>query len=256
MAEHGNPADQTPASSQSVVDNYEKYLLHGRGAIIQKLRQLEKSRSLITAHFDGGKHSMLTAVVDVMPDKELVVLDYGADEKLNRKLLQASRVVFKTQHEGITAQFTVNRVQKAKRHGRPAFACPLPDSLLWVQRREFYRVRVPLGDPVHCEIAVPDEEPLRVPIIDISMGGVALNDTENVIDTEIGQNLPPCKLLLGEHGDALVTLTVRNIMPVQPDDPAAGHRIGCEFQDLAMDTSTTIQRYIHAVEALRRRVED
>ncbi len=255
MNESGAMSDEN-RSNQSVVDNYEKYLLHGRGAIIQKLRQLEKSRSLITAHFGGGRYSLLTAVLEVLPDKEVVVLDYGADEKINKKILEAGRIVFKTQHEGITAQFTVNRVQRAKRHGKTAFACPLPDSLLWVQRREFYRVRTPLGNPVHCEIRRGDEEPLRLRIIDISVGGVGLEDLENRLDVELGDMLPSCKLLLGEHGDALVNLEVRNLIPFNPDDEAAGRRIGCQIHDLSMDMNTIIQRYIHAVEALRRRVDD
>ncbi len=255
MAESGTMSEDSKAD-QAVVDNYEKYLLHGRGAIIQKLRQLAKARSLITAHFGGGRHSLLTAVLEVLPDKEVVVLDYGADEKLNRKILEADRIVFKTQHEGITAQFTIDRVQRAKRHGKTTFACALPESLLWVQRREFYRVRVPLGEPVFCEISQADGEPLSLPIIDISVGGVGLDDAENRLDTELDQSLPGCRLRLGEHGDALVNLVVRNFVPNNPDDPAAGRRIGCQIQNLAMDMNTIIQRYIHAVEALRRRVED
>ncbi len=255
MAESGTMSKDNK-TNPSVVDNYEKYLLHGRGAIIQKLRQLAKSHSLITAHFGGGQHSLLTAVLEVLPEKEVVVLDYGANEKINRKILEASRIVFKTQYEGITAQFTVDRVQRAKRHGKTTFACPLPESLLWVQRREFYRVRVPLGDPVFCEIPVGDEEPLSLRIIDISVGGVGLEDAENRLDVELEQHLPGCKLKLGEHGDALVNLEVRNFVPLNPDDPAAGRRIGCQIHDLAMDMNTIIQRYIHAVEALRRRVED
>ena len=249
-------SEDSTRANQSVVDNYEKYLLHGRGAIIQKLRQLAKSRSLITAHFGGGQHSLLTAVLEVLPEKDVVVLDYGADEKINKKILEAGRIVFKTQHEGITAQFTVDRVQRAKRHGKTAFACALPESLLWVQRREFYRVRVPLGDPVYCEIPRPDDEPLSLSIIDISVGGVGLNDAENRLEVELDQILPGCKLRLGEHGDALVNLVVRNLIPVNPDDTSAGRRVGCQIQDLAMDMNTIIQRYIHAVEALRRRVED
>ncbi len=247
--------ESTPAT-QSVVDNYEKYLLHGRGAIIQKLRQLEKARSLLTAHFGGGRHSLLTQVVEVMPDKEVVVLDYGADEKLNRKILEADRIVFKAQHEGITAQFTVDRLQRARRHGKTAFACPLPDSLLWVERREFYRVRVPLGDPVYCEIPQGDDEPLRLRIIDISVAGVGLHDPEFRLEAEIEHPLPGCRLLLGEHGTALVSLVVRNLIPDNPDDENGGRRVGCQIENLAMDMNTIIQRYIHAVEALRRRVDD
>jgi len=255
MTDTGTNKESIPAT-QSVVDNYERYLLYGRGAIIQKLRQLEKGRSLLTAHFGGGRYSLLTQVLEVMPDKEVVVLDYGADEKLNRKILEANRIVFKAQHAGITAQFTVDRIQRARRHGKTAFACPLPESLLWVERREFYRVRVPLGDPVYCEIPQDKGEPLHLQIIDISVAGVGLHDAEHLLEAEIEQSLPGCRLLLGEHGTALVSLVVRNFIPDHPDEQDGGRRVGCQFENLAMDMNTIIQRYIHTVEVLRRRVDD
>ncbi len=238
------------------IENYEQYLLHGRGAIIQKLRQLGKSKNMITAHFGGGQYSMLTVVIDVLPDRDLLVLDYGANETINKKLLDTNRVVFKTQHDGITAQFTATRLQRCKLHGKTAFACPIPEDLLWVQRREFYRVRIPLGENVTCTLVNGENESVTYKVLDISISGLCLHNTSNKIQFEVEQTFSNCKLNLANHGTEAVNLIVRNVIPIKQDDPSAGERVGCCFANLASDLSANIQRYIHTIDALTRRVDD
>lgn len=236
------------------IENMEQYVLHGRGTIIQKLRQLGKGKNMITAHFGGGKYSMLTVVVDVLPDRDLLVLDYGSNETINKKLIEAKRIVFKTQHEGITAQFTATQIQRAKLQGKTALACPIPENLLWVQRREYYRVRIPLGDTVTCELVNPQGEPISFNVMDISIGGMCLESTSNTIEFESDQTYLNCKLVMSSTGEGLVSVRVHNSIPIKHDAPEAGNRIGCSFIDLSMDTSTLIQRYIHNIDAMNRRI--
>lgn len=239
------------------IENTEKYLLHSRGEIIQKLKMLAKDHCLITAHFNAGQESLITAVIDVLREKELLALDYGSNENINQKLLKADRVVFKTQHNGITAQFSARSVIKAKLKGQPVFAVALPEDLLWVQRREYYRIRVPLGMPIECHYTDDEGETRTHRIIDISSGGVALADPDYAFDLEdaAGGVLHNCRITLPEHGDGLVSLEIRNQLPLNFDDPGAGQRIGCSFVSIGSDFEANIQRYIHYIEAQRKQLE-
>ena len=255
MSEEQSTSNRNNLERSDNIENYEQYLLYNKAAIVQKLRQLERGKNLITAHFGGGKHSFLTAVVDVLPDKDILVLDYSSDEKMNKELMKADRAVFKTQHLGITAQFTCTSFQKAKRYGKTAIACTLPDSLLWVQRREFYRVKVPLSDTVTCEIHTEGEN-FSYPVLDISIGGIALHDAqEEGIEFESGQLYHGCKLVLGTHAEGVISLEVRNILPFTNKNNDNGRRIGCTFLDIGMDINTKIQRYIHLIETINQRVK-
>lgn len=229
------------------IENVEQYLLYSKAAIVQKLRQLSKGKNMITAHFGQGQNSLLTLVVDVLPDKDLLVLDYGADEKVTRKLLEAERAVFKTSYEGITAQFSTSGFQRAKRHGKAAIACRLPDALLWVQRREFYRIRVPMSEVVSCELLNQDNEPVQLPTLDLSVGGLALHHTGQPIEFEEGQVYEICKLLIPDINPVQISLEIRNIIPIGTMDND-GYRIGGQFINPGMDTSSLIQRYIQSIE--------
>ncbi|HEB87402.1 MAG TPA: flagellar brake protein [Gammaproteobacteria bacterium] len=243
-------------TDQSKVDNYEKYLLNSKAAIVQKLRQLAKSKNNLTAHFGGGKYSMLTQIVDVLPDKDLVVLDYGSNEATNKKLLQSEHTVFKTQHEGVTAQFSTGFLQKAKLHGKPAFACPIPESLLWVQRREFYRVRIPLRDNIFCELIHNEDILVPYSVLDISIAGLAIRIEDSKYTIEAGMLFNGARLILPNEESGLVNIEIMNYLPLKQNNPEAGLRFGCQFHNISTDISAKIQRYIYDIELMNRQTKD
>ena len=228
-------------------------MLYGRGEIMQKLRQLSKKHSLITLHFN--EQTMLSTVVDVLADKNLLVLDYGGNEELNLKLLKHDRAVIKTDYDGINAQFSIKGIRKARLQGKPSFACPLPESVLWVQRREFYRVKVPLSETVTCELIHGDNHRTEYPVLDISGGGIALHDNNDELELEPGNVFHNCKLTLGEHDSAYINLEVRNNIPLDPAEPEAGHRCGCAFINLSGDFEGSVQRFINIVDQQQKRTE-
>jgi hypothetical protein len=84
---------------------------------------------------------------------------------------------------------------------------------------------------------------------------LSLHDEYKDIDFESGTVLMNCKLELPESGSGHVNLEVRNILPIDHDDPTAGNKIGCQFKNLGMSFGATIQRYINSIEAMRRRME-
>ncbi len=235
------------------IENMEHYMLYGRGEIMQKLRQLGKKNSLITLHFD--EHSMLSTVVDVLSDKNLLVLDYGGNEELNQKLLKYNRAIVKTDYDGITAQFTINNIRKARLQGKPSFACAMPDKVLWVQRREFYRVRIPLSETVTCELIHGDNNRTEYPVLDISTGGIALFDKNDELELEPGNIFHNCKLTLGEHDAAFIKLEIRNHIPVNPYETSEGTRCGCAFLNLGGDFEASVQKFINMVDIQQKRTE-
>ncbi|MCK5385819.1 MAG: flagellar brake protein [Gammaproteobacteria bacterium] len=235
------------------IENIEHYMLYGRGEIMQKLRQLGKKHSLISLHFN--ERTMLSTVVDVLSDKNLLVLDYGSNEEMNQNLLKHNRAVVKTDYDGIQAQFTIKDIRKARLQGKPSFACSLPESVLWVQRREFYRVRIPLSEVVTCELIHSDNNRTEYPIIDISTGGIALFDQNDELELEPGNTFHNCKLTLGDHSTVFINLEVRNHILKNPNNPDEGTRCGCAFLNLSGDIEVDIQKFINLVDLQQKRVD-
>ena len=237
------------------VEDQEDFVLDSPISIMAKLRQLAKGKVTITAYFKGGNQSMNTLVLEVLKDLDLVALDYGPTPELNEQLLQSDRVVFKAELDGITAQFNADSITKAKLHGDTVFAIPIPSQMLWVQRREYFRVRIPLGMPAYCEIRQADGSNRKYKIIDMSAGGVCLHDEHNDIQQLVGDTIHNCKLELPEFGNGKVMLEVRGIYNMNNNDRSKGRRVGCQFHSLGMSFAATIQRYINHVDAMRRRAD-
>ena len=247
---------QNQKGRQDSAEGQQEYLLESPISIIAKLKQLAKNNVMVTATFNNGKQSMNTTVIEVIKDMDLVALDYGPTESLNAQLIGAERIIFNADLDGIDCQFTATSITKAKLHGEPVFAIPIPENLLWVQRREFFRVRVPLGTPAYCEVKQEDGSFRKYKVLDISSGGISLHDEFKDLNLESGVVLSACTLELPEHGHGKVNLEIRNILPYREGPREAGRKIGCAFVNLGMSFAATIQRYINAVESARRRIED
>ncbi len=250
--ENPNPTEK---ARQDSAENQENYLVENKAGIIAKLKQLVKHHCMVTATFNNGSQSLTTVVLDVLKDMDLVALDYGASESQNVQLLNSDRVFFKAELDGITVQFDADSVTKAKLQNDPVFAIPIPSSILWIQRREFFRVRIPLGTPAFCEVKQKDGSYRKYKLVDISAGGLSLLDEYQDLDFEEGLVLSGCKLELPDHGHDTINLKIQNSFPADKNKPRAGKRIGCEFVGIGMSFGATIQRYIHAIELTRRQVE-
>ena len=242
-------------TKNAVIENDDKFIIYSETEIMQKLRMLQKNKCIITAYFDDGKQSLLTAVIDILPAKKMLLLDFGPNDTVNKALLSSHHVIFKSSLDGVSAKFTAQKVQKAKYQGEQVFACQVPEDLLWVQRRDTYRVRIPMGIDASCLIYF-ENKAVQYRVHDISVGGLALEDPENNQEFALGNLLERCEITLGDHGTGNVNLEVRSHFPPGKDNPKAERRIGCLFVDLRSDVDAMIQRFIHAIDSNRRKLED
>ncbi len=230
------------------------YTLRGIGDIIEKFRLMQRKRCLVTAHHQDSKINLVTAIVEVLPDKQLVVFDVSANEALNRRFAEAEQVVFTAQVEGVKSRFSVDKLTEAVLHGQPVFAAPIPEALYWHQQRKFYRVAIPLSLPVKCQLPVEGHR-IEFGVYDLSIGGLALYDKHGRIGAaiEIGFLLEDCTLSIPDHGEFRLGLEVRNKNPMARAHPPVGQRVGCAFHGLTRAGEIHLQKFIFEVELLKKR---
>lgn len=236
------------------VEDHQGYTLRGKGDIVEKLRLMLQKRCLVTAHHQGSKANLVTAIVAVMPEKDLVVFDVGASDSLNRQFAKAGPLVFTAQVDGVRSRFVVEGLIEASLRGEPVFAAPLPESLFWHQQRKFYRVLIPMALPVKCQLALAGDQ-LEFAVYDLSISGLALCDKYARIGEgiETGLLLKECKLWVPQHGDIPMALEVRNKLPQARLNPPLGQRVGCAFHDLSPGAEIHLQRFIFEMELRLKR---
>lgn len=218
--------------------------------IIIHLSLLFKNKCLLSARFGANNESYITTLLDINEGNNSIVLDYGPKEDLNQRILNSGKVTFNTEYQGIKVSFTGTELKRTTHKGELAFSMPIPKSLYWMQRREYYRVKSPLSKPSYCQLIIEDKKPVNLKLYDISLTGFAmLNVSKEVSDLLIpGTTFEQCKLILSDSGEGMISFEVCAKYIINPDKLQKIQKIGCKFIKITRPVEETIQRYMHQIQ--------
>lgn len=233
----------------------ERFLLHSRAEIAALLRALARKRTTVAAYYGTGDAFLLTTILAFDADAHELVLD--AERNANGRPGASSTLTLVAFEDSVKVQFQVQRAASALWGGLPAIRVQAPRTLLRLQRRESYRLRLPLLRAAECRVpAVAGRAAARLRVVDISCVGLGLAIPSQQLRFEPGQCLRKCELELPGSETLVVTLEVRRIVksfrPVARGLPTCG----CRFVDLPGPSATVIQRYINTVDREQRRLLD
>jgi len=236
------------------MENISGYLVKQPKQVLTHLKTLASEKCLITASF-GDNSSFLTAILDINEKKQLITIDCGPKEYLNKELLSQGVVQCKTVFSGIKVLFEGRNVKKAGKVSDTALSIALPESLYWIQRRQFYRVRSPLSKDSFCNIPIQNEalnkaENTPFKLFDLSATGFSiLSDTiEQADQLETLSEYNNCTLTLENSATQVISFTVRSKHPINQLKPNKNQRIGCEFINLPPRSESTFLRYMQDIE--------
>ncbi len=231
----------------------ERFTVYSRAEIVRLLNRLRDEGVLVTAYFDQEPGFVVTALLAVNEEFEEVVFDCAAEAVAQKRLLASKRIVFVAFLDHVKVQFTASLAQATCHQNRPAFRVRMPQQLVRLQRREFFRVHPPLSKPAKCLVPYGEEarqyESLRV--LDLSVGGLAVLTYPEKFELPPGKVVDDCLLDLPGVGSVAVRLMVRHVDRVRCDERA--RRCGCEFVDMAPQARVMLQRYVNRLDAESRR---
>ena len=238
-------------------EEYSQCWLYSKAEIIAVLRSLIQKRVLITVHFDQGNTFFLTSIISLASDNTTFTIDVSNNKEINDKALAADRFIFTAVADKIKVRFTLKQLTMTKVDGLPAFLGSVPDQLLRLQRREFFRLSTPVVHPVCLHATIKNTEygpqTIDTPLLDISGGGIGFMVAQEKANFfQRGETLPDCKIELPDEGSLTVALSIRSMFDVATRNGMNHIRIGCKFVDLPDARLTVIQRYITRVERERK----
>jgi c-di-GMP-binding flagellar brake protein YcgR len=219
------------------------------------LREVARSGARAAANFDGDKRFIHTSLLGVTKFPARVVFEKGPDTTLNAKLLEADRITFVTSHEDVPVQFSCRAASLTRYEGTDSFRAPLPERVLRLQRRGYYRLP---GEPTHallkCELTPysAGARPVRAAIVDLSCGGLGAAVSASEPSLERG-SVHGCHLELPGIGNVESPVVVRTAAEIILPSALRGIRYGLEFQKLDEAQRALLERYIveHRAHELR-----
>ncbi|WP_244893853.1 flagellar brake protein [Chromobacterium violaceum] len=250
MSNDNTPA--MPASSHQPLD-LAKFTLSSPTEIAQHLSNIAKHGHMVTVFANKGKNFILTRLLEVDYQAGVFTFDWGAEEETNTQVLNSERNVFVCSPEGVKTQFVAGQISQVMVDDRPAFQCRLPEQVIKLQRREFFRIQTPLGSPVFCRIGDFNQRSIDLALFDISLGGMSLwlpgVDTPGF---DIGQQYLQCSIDLKPFGTLALGIEVRHRLTARMRNGNEAMRIGCSYLNLSAPMETIIQRYVGFLERERR----
>ncbi len=239
-------AEQT---SLDAVGEHERFLLHNKREISTELVNLSKKPDILTAYFNAGSEFILTAVLGVLNERGLVVLDVGPDDAITQRAIGSGKLVCTTRSNGVPVKFTCTQLRLAKFQGQPAIAAAIPDSLFRLQRREYFRVQVPRIHSPSLLVQLADERELALKVLDLGLGGLCLVDTEGGFRPNLLEQYHRCRLSLPEYGDLQVDIQIRNEGQYRHGKELLP-RYGASFLSLGAQENMQLQRYLYQLQTL------
>lgn len=229
-----------------------RYQVYSRREIVSLLRAVSTRNQLVRMQANNGADAVITSILEVDDANDTVIIDRAQSALTNERILESDEVAFETVLENIRILFFASNVYSCVHDGRPALSMAIPESLIRLQRREYYRVSTPVAHPVRCTFTIRSDtgeisDTITVPLHNISAGGLAVVDEKKQIPATLGLVYDKCRIEL--PGGAIETrLELMNIHDLKLTNGKTTRRLGFMFVNIPNAALAAVQRYITKLE--------
>lgn len=232
------------------MSNYsEQFLKQNPLAVLGVLRDLQKNQVPVCITWGSGQ--FISKILEVNPEE--LIMDFGSQEYENNAVQRAGKVTVTAETHGAKVEFTLTKLSTGDFQALPAFITPLPETLWFIQRREYFRISAPLHPAYFCKALMPDKSEIRFRLFDLSLGGMgALLDGEAPTTLQPGMRFSKVELDMVSWGqfyfDAqLIAIGERKVVDGK-NETIVTPRLSFRFLNVSPGVERELQRIIFALE--------
>jgi len=223
------------------VDGQKITNLHEAGKILKKVKL---RRNLLHISIPGVPDIFFSVILHINTNKNYILIDElnkksGHDLVIAHKELNAE-----TKLDGIAIHFRAELQSFEIENGIYVYKLKFPDYLLYIQKRQNYRINIGLGTNIPVKFKRDDGTPAFGHIINLSETGIGieLDSPYRMVMSEI---LPYCEIRLDDEKNITCQLEIRY---ADRNLKAKQQRIGGKFISLSNPDQRTIARLVIALQ--------
>lgn len=236
--------------SLPIDESVEAFTITFRREIVFYLRQLINDKDQISVTFNEGQDTILTILLDLDEEKGLLYFDWGSSEEVNKRFLQSDRNFFVAMPHGVRNQFMCSRPQAVSYQNRPAFAVKLPERYVRLQRREYFRLVLPITQRPICFIT-HEGQTMELATVDIGIGGVGLEAPNLLFPCGLGSEFTDVRIDFKGFGELRTALGVRYVGEILKGSKQV-QRLGCVFLKLSNAQENLVQKFMAHIQREER----
>ena len=132
---------------------YDKFYVHDAGEIRHHLKRLAGDRCALTVRADSSADGMATMLLQVEGDA--LWIDVPSTRRMLDAWMSAHLLRIEGSIDRAALRFSSGPARLDEHEGKPALRVPVPERMLYLQRREFMRREPPPGSLV-CHLRLED----------------------------------------------------------------------------------------------------
>ena len=222
--------------------------------ITSLLKMLQQSRDPLMVTFPERSQKYQSFVVDVDSTNGSFCIDELIPRDGDRFVEQGEPFRVDAWHEGIHIRWSCTAAEKVNFEDAPAYAAPLPEEMMYHQKRGAFRAAVHRSLETGIGLIKPQrQQQINGTLIDISATGCKAR-----FSGDLGKQLSPGELLeqsyleLPDAGRLGVAIEVRHVAYDETTDES---HVGLRFRQPPPAVQRQIDRYVNTLQREARRLE-
>lgn len=223
-------------------ENQERYYT-SPGDIYGVLRSLKAERSTVNIQFDnkGDLHS--TLVLEASIREKAFILDELPRRQDNEAITAGTPFSLRGSLNGIRIYANGLRARQViRRESGVSYVVPFPEKMLYLQRREAFRAKVPAGMKIHARCLFPDRKPLEGLVLNLSATGFQVSFPGQIKPALRG--LERFQVTIGIPQQEVPFGSTAQLIFSEYDPDKKQTRCGCRFVDLKRPDQIIINRFV------------
>lgn len=215
--------------------------------IARLLKRLQQHLVIITAKFSSDAETYNTSIIKLDFKNKLFYLDELVPDTGNAQIKTLKKVLLRTRLDGaiLTMECELNEIGEEK--GLPHYIMNFPVCAKSTQRRESYRVSIPLHKRFQVNMQTEAGNFIAGFLNDISFSGVAVRlETPQSVDLNLGDIVPFLTLHLKET--ITCEMEVKRISTTRGSVIVSGH-----LEEVSAEHQREIQKFIARQDREKRR---
>lgn len=218
-----------------------------RRRILHILEELLRNKTFLTALPKNNAQAFTTALLDLDEDTNSLLLDEFLPEPGRGVLAPKQELWILGQMHGIKTAFQSQLIRLGKEDNIPYYVIQLPEKIRQQQRRNNYRVPVPLSTRNPVWLRKDAGLAFKAQLRDLSLGGVSvmMSYLKDMGDLSPGNEFEECIVNLPGESQIATSVEVRH---VHNEAPAKTTRVGLAFRKLTPEDERRVQRSVAFLE--------
>lgn len=213
-----------------------------RGRVLTLMRRILTKRSLLTVTIDGANKGYNSAVLELDPDNDSLILDELNPKSGHGFVAKGSKFIVRAQAEGVETIFRSEVQEVGIDNGVYYYQINFPATVQYFQRRAHYRAPVGIAKEISVVLTRGNDEILTGSLHDISAGGMGVRFRKSTpASIADGETIPRCVIRFPAGDEFICEVEARS---TRTSGNGNYRVLGVRFSSLSAPQRNKVQHFV------------